>query len=650
MKTLSIDIETYSGADLPTVGAYRYTLDPDFRILLFAYSIDEGPVQVVDLAQGEQLPEEVRDALTDPSVVKWAYNAQFERVCISRWLKLKDQEFLDPRQWRCSMVLAGYLGLPMQLEAVGKALGLEQQKLASGKSLIRYWCQPCKPTKANGGRTVNLPVHDPEKWEEFKEYNKRDVEVELAIKSRCARIQPPDWLWEEYATDQRINDNGMGVDYELVAGAIHVDEVYRRKVRGELDAITGLENSNSVVQLQSWLNDHGCPIESMRKDAVADALEQAEGEAKRVLELRAELGKTSTKKYNRMQSTVTASDRIHGLTQFYGANRTGRWAGRLVQVQNLPRNYLPDLDLARELVKNKDVETLDLLYGNVPDTLSQLIRTAFVPTYGHKFLVADFSAIEARVLAWLADEQVPLQAFADGKDIYCEVASAMFGVPVEKHGENSELRQKGKVATLACGYQGSVGALKAMGADRMGLDEDEMKRIVDAWRTANPKIVNMWWSINRAALDAIQGKATKVGKCTIGKRSGAMFISLPSGRELYYPGVAEGTNRFGGESITYMGVGDTNKWERLETYGGKLTENITQAVARDILAYAMSNVEERCPIVAHVHDEVILEAPKENADESELNTICDVMSETPDWAEGLPLAAEGFISDYYKKD
>ncbi len=649
MKTLSIDIETYCEADLPKTGAYTYANDPSFEVILFAYSVDGGPVQVVDLLGGEELPKKVKKALTDPSVVKWAYNAQFERVCLSRYLGLPEHKFLPPEQWRCSMVWAGYLGLPMQLGAVGAALGLAKQKINEGVRLIRYWSKPCKSTKVNGGRTRNLPEHEPEKWTEFKEYNLRDVEVELDIKKRLQKLPVPETVWEEYWVDQHVNDRGIQVDKQLAESAIQVDLNYRVDLMNRMKELTGLDNPNSVIQLKEWLNENGCEIDSLNKRAVEDALETAEGKVKEVLEARAELARSSTKKYSAVMSTAGTDDRIRGLTQFYGANRTGRWAGRLVQVQNLPRNYLEDLDLARRLVLGANWHEVELFFGSVPDTLSQLIRTTFVPKPGHEFIVADFSAIEARVVAWLAGEETILKAFREDKDIYCEVASAMFGVPVDKHGENAELRQKGKITTLACGYQGSVAALEAMGASRMGVKPEELKALVEAWRSANPNIVKLWWDTDKAAKNAInKGGLLKVGKYSFTRKSGAMVMQLPNGRELLYPGAVLGTNRFGDDSVTYMGVNTAKQWTRLETYGGKLVENATQAISRDVLAESINRLEQKGHrVVAHVHDEVIVEAREGT---TEVQEICDLLSEPPEWAEGLPLAADGYSCEYYKKD
>ena len=646
MKNLSIDLETYSSADIGKSGVYRYCEAPDFEILLFAYSADGAPVQSVDLARGETLPEEIRAALEDPAVTKWAFNASFERICLSRWLGLPSGTYLDPSQWRCSMVWSAYLGLPLSLVGVGAVLKLEKQKLEAGRELIRYFCQPCAPTKANGGRTRNCPEDAPEKWALFKSYNLRDVETELAIQQKLARFPVPDFVWDEYHLDQKINDRGIRLDLSLVENAIRMDTLSREELTGRMQHLTILENPNSVKQLKTWLTERGLEVESLGKKEVSALLRDAPPELAEVLLLRRQLAKSSVRKYQAMQNCVCADGRVHGMFMFYGANRTGRFSGRLVQLQNLPQNHMSDLEQARALVRKGDYDALQTLYDSVPDVLSELIRTAFVPYRGGKFIVADFSAIEARVIAWLAGEQWRLDVFENGGDIYCASASQMFHVPVVKHGVNGYLRQKGKIAELALGYGGSVGALKAMGALEMGLSEAELKPLVDAWRGSNPNIVRLWWDVDEAVKEAISDKATSE---THGIRfeyeSGFLFITLPSGRRLAYvkPRIEE--NRFGGESVTYEGVGGTKKWERLESYGPKFVENIVQAVSRDILCYAMKTLR-CCGIVAHVHDELIIEADPSVS----LDAVCEQMSRTPPWAEGLILRADGYETQFYKKD
>lgn len=646
MKTLSIDLETYSSADIGKTGVYRYSESPDFEILLFGYSIDGAPVQLVDLTCGERVPEEVRDALSDPSVTKWAFNASFERICLSRWLGLPSGTYLEPDQWRCSMIWSAYLGLPLSLAGVGAVLKLDKQKLDTGKDLIRYFCKPCRPTKKNGGRTRNLPRHDPGKWEQFKSYNLRDVETEMEIQKKLARFPVPEFVWDEYHLDQEINDRGIRVDMQMVENAIDVDGWSHFDLKTQLQDLTALENPNSVAQMKAWLTQHGMEIESLGKKEVAAMLKDAPPDMREALVLRQQLAKSSVKKYQAMQNCVCADGRAHGMFMFYGANRTGRFAGRLVQLQNLPQNHMDDLEQARALVRRADYDSLKLLYDSVPDVLSELIRTAFIPYEGGKFIVADFSAIEARVIAWMADEKWRLEVFRNGGDIYCASASQMFGVPVEKHGINGHLRQKGKIAELALGYGGSVGALKAMGALEMGIPEEELKPLVDAWRDANPNITELWWDVDRAVKEAVDLRTTsETHGIQFVYESGFLFICLPSGRRLAYVKPRIGENRFGGESVTYEGVGGTKKWERLESYGPKFVENIVQALSRDILCYAMKALR-CCNIVAHVHDEIIIEAdPKVS-----LEAICEQMGRTPPWAKGLILRADGYETPFYKKD
>lgn len=646
MKTLSIDLETYSSADISKTGVYRYSESPDFEILLFGYSIDGAPVQLVDLTCGERVPEEVRDALSDPSVTKWAFNASFERICLSRWLGLPSGTYLEPDQWRCSMIWSAYLGLPLSLAGVGAVLKLDKQKLDSGKDLIRYFCKPCRPTKKNGGRTRNLPRHDPGKWEQFKSYNLRDVETEMEIQKKLARFPVPEFVWDEYHLDQEINDRGIRVDMQMVENAIDVDGWSRFDLKTQLQDLTALENPNSVAQMKAWLTQHGMEIESLGKKEVAAMLKDALPDMREALILRQQLAKSSVKKYQAMQNCVCADGRAHGMFMFYGANRTGRFAGRLVQLQNLPQNHMDDLEQARALVRRADYDSLKLLYDSVPDVLSELIRTAFIPYEGGKFIVADFSAIEARVIAWMADEKWRLEVFRNGGDIYCASASQMFGVPVEKHGINGHLRQKGKIAELALGYGGSVGALKAMGALEMGIPEEELKPLVDAWRDANPNITELWWDVDRAVKEAVDLRTTsETHGIQFVYESGFLFICLPSGRRLAYVKPRIGENRFGGESVTYEGVGGTKKWERLESYGPKFVENIVQALSRDILCYAMKTLR-CCNIVAHVHDEIIIEADPRVS----LEAVCEQMGRTPPWAKGLILRADGYETPFYKKD
>lgn len=646
MKTLSIDLETYSSADISKTGVYRYSESPDFEILLFGYSIDGAPVQLVDLTCGERIPDEVKDALSDPSVIKWAFNASFERICLSRWIGLPFGTYLEPDQWRCSMIWSAYLGLPLSLAGVGAVLKLDKQKLDTGKDLIRYFCKPCRPTKKNGGRTRNLPRHDPGKWEQFKSYNLRDVETEMEIQKKLARFPVPEFVWDEYHLDQEINDRGIRVDMQMVENAIDVDGWSRFDLKTQLQDLTALENPNSVAQMKAWLTQHGMEIESLGKKEVAAMLKDAPPDMREALILRQQLAKSSVKKYQAMQNCVCADGRAHGMFMFYGANRTGRFAGRLVQIQNLPQNHMDDLEQARALVRRADYDSLQLLYDSVPDVLSELIRTAFIPYEGGKFIVADFSAIEARVIAWMADEKWRLEVFRNGGDIYCASASQMFGVPVEKHGINGHLRQKGKIAELALGYGGSVGALKAMGALEMGIPEEELKPLVDAWRDANPNITELWWDVDRAVKEAVDLRTTsETHGIQFVYESGFLFICLPSGRRLAYVKPRIGENRFGGESVTYEGVGGTKKWERLESYGPKFVENIVQALSRDILCYAMKALR-FCNIVAHVHDEIIIEADPRVS----LEAVCEQMGRTPPWAKGLILRADGYETPFYKKD
>ena len=646
MKSISWDLETYSSVDLTKCGVYRYCESEDFEILLAAYSIDGGAVQVTDLACGEKLPQEILDALEDETVEKWSYNSQFERICLSRLLGYPAGDYLAPESWRCSMVWASTLGLPRSLESVGVVLGLEKQKLTEGKDLIRYFCVPCRPTKANGGRMRNLPEHDPEKWERFKAYNLRDVETEMQIQKRLSNFPVPDTIWEEYHLDQEINDRGIGVDMELVRQAIAMDARSRERLTAAMRELTELENPNSVQQMKQWLADHGLETDTLGKKAVAELLKTAPGPLREVLSLRQQLAKSSVKKYTAMENAVCADSRAHGMFQFYGANRTGRFSGRLIQLQNLYKNTMPDLSQARALVRSGNYEALSLLYEDIPDTLSQLIRTAFVPQDGRKLIVADFSAIEARVLAWFAGEKWVLEVFEKGGDIYCETAARMFHCRVEKHGENAELRQKGKQATLSCGYGGSVGALKAMGALEAGMTEEELQPLVDSWREANPNIVRFWWDVDRAVKDCIRQRVpTETHGLHFDYRSAMLFITLPSGRRLAYVKPRIGENQFGGESVTYMGVGGTKKWERLESYGPKFVENIVQGTARDILCYAMRTLR-NCAIVAHVHDEIIIEADRRMFVEA----VCELMGRTPPWAKGLKLRADGYECEFYQKD
>lgn len=646
MKTLEIDIETYSSADLSKCGVYKYVEAPEFDIILFAYSVDGGEVQVADLAQGEKIPTEVLSALEDESVIKCAFNASFERICISRFLGYPTGDYLDPTSWRCSMIWSAYLGLPLSLKDVGAVLGLDKQKMDEGKDLIKYFCQPCAPTKANGGRARNYPSDAPDKWVTFKAYNKRDVEVEMQIQQKLAKFPVPDSVWDEYHLSEEINDRGIRVDMPFVKRAIEFDERSRARLSAAMRDITELDNPNSVQQMKSWLAENGLETDTLGKKAVAALVKDAPGELGEVLQLRQQLAKSSVRKYTAMENAVCADDRVRGMFMFYGANRTGRFAGRLVQLQNLPQNHIPDLAEARSLVAGDNYDALEMLYEDVPDTLSQLIRTSFIPRAGAKFIVTDFSAIEARVIAWLAGESWRTEVFKNGGDIYCASASAMFNVPVEKHGVNGHLRQKGKIAELALGYGGSVGALKAMGALEMGLIEDELQPLVGSWRKSNPHIVKFWWDVDRAVKTAVKEKTTtSTNGISFSYQSGFLFIILPSGRRLAYVKPRMGENCFGGESVTYEGVGGTKKWERLESYGPKFVENIVQATSRDILMYAMQTLR-CCSIVAHVHDELIIECDKR----ASLDAICEQMGRVPPWAKGLILRADGYECDFYKKD
>ena len=646
MQTISIDIETYSSINLQKAGVYHYVEAPDFEIILFGYSIDNGPVRVIDLASGEKIPGNILNALTDDNVIKWAFNANFERICLSRFLDYPTGKYLNPAGWRCSMIWSATMGLPLSLEGVGAILGLEKQKLTEGKELIKFFCQPCSPTKANCQRTRNYPHHAPDKWAAFKQYNLRDVETELSIQARLYKFPVPDSVWAEYHIDQEINDRGVAIDIPLVRQAIDMDTHSRLELMEAMRQLTELDNPNSVQQMKQWLSDNGLETDSLGKKVVLELIKTAPPELQRVLMLRQQLAKSSVKKYQSMMNAVCTDGRARGMFQFYGANRTGRWAGRLIQLQNLPQNHLRDLTEARSLVRSGDYEGVEMLYEDVPDTLSQLIRTAFIPKDGHRFIVSDFSAIEARVIAWLAGEHWRQKVFANGGDIYCASASQMFNVPVEKHGINGHLRQKGKIAELALGYGGSVGALKAMGALEMGLSEEELPRLVDAWRQSNPNIVKLWWDADHAAMEAVKyHHAIITHGILFSYQNGLLFITLPSGRKLAYVKPKVGTNKFGGECITYEGVGSTKKWERLDSYGPKLVENIVQAISRDILCYAMKTLR-NSSIVMHIHDELVIEAEPDMS----LHAICEQMSRTPSWAKGLQLRADGYETEFYKKD
>lgn len=659
IKTLSIDLETKSSADIGKTGVYRYAEDPDFDILLFGVSINSGPVKVYDLACGDKIPDEILQALTDNRVIKSAYNASFERVCLSYWLrknypryfksygKADDpaHKYLGPSAWRCTLVWAAYNGLPLGLEKVGAVLGLEQQKMKEGKDLIRFFCCPCKPTTSNGMRTWNLPEHVPEKWDLFKKYNVRDVEVELQIQERLQNYPVPDFVWDEYCLDQQINDRGIMIDRKMVAGALSIDETSHNDLTVRMQQLTGLSNPNSVMQMKDYLAENGLDADSLGKKEVAAMIKSAPEDLAEVLSLRLQLAKSSVRKYEAMQNAVCADDRCRGMFQFYGANRSGRWSGRLIQLQNLPQNHLPDLEQARELVKQDDYEMLNMLYDSVPSVLSELIRTAFIPRPGYKFVVSDFSAIEARVLSYLAGEEWRMEVFRTGGDIYCASASQMFKVPVEKHGQNAHLRQKGKISELALGYGGSVGALTAMGALDMGLTEDELQPLVKLWRESNPHIVQYWWNVDAAVKKTIKThEPTQVGCVSFHARNGMLFIQLPSGRQLAYVKPRIEGNQYGGESITYMGNDASKRWSRIESYGPKIVENITQAVSRDVLAHAMKSLS-KYAIVGHVHDELIIECPQNTS----LEQVCEIMGQTPPWLPGIDLRADGYCCAFYQK-
>lgn len=656
INMITIDIETKSDKDISKCGIYAYTDTPYFDILLFAYSIDGQPVQVVDMANGEEIPESILAALADENVVKRAFNVNFERVCLSKYLRKNypqyfqsysiDEDtvgdFLNPESWHCSMIHARTLGLPSSLAEVGKVLGIEQQKMTEGKALVKFFCVPYDTV--DGVPQFHNPKDYPDKWEIFKAYNKRDVGAELEIDRRLSRFPVPDFLWKEFYLDQEINDRGILVDMQLADKAISLDAEAKEELTVEMKRLTGVENPNSVYQLLDWLETQGYKSDSLGKAQVQELIKTTKEPVKSVLQMRLQLSKSSVKKYTAMKNTACSDNRARGMFSFYGASRTGRWAGRNVQLQNLPQNYLPDLSEARELVKYGSFEDIQMLYDDVPDTLSQLIRTAFIPRQGMKFIVADFSAIEARVIAWLAGEEWRMKAFANGEDIYCASASKMFGVPVVKHGENGQLRQKGKISELACGFGGSVGAMKAMGGS--GMSDAELKQIVTDWRTASPHIVQLWWDVENAAIKAVRDKTeTETHGIHFSYESGFLFIRLLSGRRLAYVKPRIGENRFGGDSITYEGIGTGKKWERLETYSGKLVENIVQATARDLLFYSMQTLSQYF-IVGHIHDEMIIECPKD----TKLDEICQQMARTPDWAKGLLLRADGYECSFYKKD
>ena len=660
IESISIDIETYSDRDLKKCGVYKYAESSNAELLLFGYSINNGPVTVIDVAQGEEVPEYILKALTDDNIIKWAYNASFERIFLSVWLKRNypqyfvsysiDEDtvsnYLDPSAWRCSLVWGAVMGLPLSLKGIGAVLKLDEQKMSEGTDLIRYFCVPCKPTKTNGGRTRNLPEHAPEKWATFVAYNRRDVEVELSIKEKLRNFPVPEFLWDEYHLDQEINDRGIGVDMQLVTNAIAFDERSKGTISSQMKDLTDLENPNSVVQMKAWLAENGMETETLSKKAVAELMKNAPESLAQVLALRQQLAKSSVKKYQAMENAVCDDGRVRGMFQFYGANRTGRWAGRIVQLQNLPQNHMGDLAEARELVRQGDYDSVEMLYDDIPDTLSQLIRTAFIPKPGYKFYVADFSAIEARVIAHLAGEKWRAEVFKNGGDIYCASAEQMFHVPVKKHGVNGHLRQKGKIAELALGYGGSVGALKAMGALEMGLSEDELQPLVDAWRASNPNIVQLWWDVDAAVKTAVSMRTTsETHGIKFVWRSGMLFVYIPSGRRLCYVKPKMGQNKFGGDSITYEGVGSTKKWERLESYGPKFVENIVQAISRDLLMNAMKTLS-HCFICGHVHDELIIECKEEVS----LDVLCKQMARVPDWMPGILLRADGYITPWYRKD
>lgn len=660
MKNMSIDLETYSDIDLGKCGVYKYAQSDNFEVLLFSYSVDDSPVICIDIANGEEIPEEILDALTDNTITKWAYNAMFERVCLSEYLRkhypskfisysiTEDTvtDYLDPSGWRCDMIWAAYLGLPLKLADSGRILGLDEQKMTEGKDLIKYFCVPCRPTKVNGNRTRNLPHHDIEKWDTFKAYNIRDVEVEMNIHKRLSKYPVPEFVWNEYHLDQEINDRGIRIDTQLVANAIKMDEKAQTELMGALKELTNLDNPNSVAQMKEWLSNNGLEVDSLGKKQVAELITVAPDKLKEVLILRQQSAKSSVKKYIAMQNMMCADNRARGCFAFYGSH-TGRFAGRGIQLQNLPRNEMDELSIVRDTVKVGNYNLLNILYDSVPEVLSELIRTALIPRNGYKFVIADYSAIEARILSWLAGEEWRMEVFANNGDIYCETASRMFKKPVVKHGINGELRAKGKQCELSCGYGGSVGALRAMGAIEAGMNEDELQPLVDLWRESNPKIVSLWYAIDDAAKRAIIGKTTtSTHGIKFEVRSGMLFIHLPSGRMLSYVRPQIGINRFGSESITYEGTDGTSKrWSRLETFGGKLTENIIQAIARDLLCYSMQTLSHTF-ICAHIHDEVVIECPMDVS----VDAICEQMGRTPEWANGLVLKAEGYESTFYKKD
>ena len=660
MKNIFIDLETYSDIDLQKCGVYKYAESPNFEILLFGYSVDGGAVYVVDLTGAESIPTEILIALTDDNVTKWAFNSQFERVCLSAYLKKNYPQYfksynadddavgnyISPKGWKCSLVWAAYMGLPLSLKAVGEALKLTDRKMDEGKALIKYFSVPCNPTKANGGRTRNLPEHDIQKWNTFKEYNKRDVEVEMSIHEKLHNFPVPDFVWEEFWIDQVINDRGIKIDTDIVKNAIKIDKIAKARLTAAIKEITDLENPNSVMQMKQWLAENGLTIDSLGKNEVKELLKSAPSKLATVLKLRQQLAKSSVKKYQTMQNTMCADHRARGMFRFYGANRSGRWAGRLIQLQNLPQNHMPDLRAARELVETGNLTALEILYDDISDTLSQLIRTAFIPKDGYKFIVSDFSAIEARVIAHISGEKWREDVFKLGGDIYCASAEKMFHCKVEKHGENSHLRQKGKIAELALGYGGSVGALKSMGALEMGMNENELQPLVDSWRNANSNIVNLWWDVDRCVKQVIKERNT-ADTHGIGFKyeSGMLFIILPSGRRLCYVRPRIGENQFGGESVTYEGISTSKKWDRIESYGPKFVENIVQAISRDILCYAMKSLSDYY-IVGHVHDELIIECKKDVA----VDSICEQMSKTPPWMPGLVLSADGYETDFYCKD
>lgn len=645
MSLLAIDIETYSDVDLQKCGVYAYSDSPNFEILLFAYAFDDEDTQIVDMACGEQLPQRVLDALEDESIVKTAFNAAFERTCISKYLGHR----LSPASWQCTAVQSAMLALPLSLDGVGEVLNIQRKKLKEGVDLVRFFSMPCKPTKVNGGRTRNRPEDEPEKWVRFKTYCIRDVDAEREIRYKLRNFPIPAQEMKFYQMDQEINDRGILVDQKLAANAVLCDNQYKDAVTARAYELTGLSNPNSPVQIKGWLAEHGVEAEKLDKKAVKALIDTSDGEVLEVLKLRLLMAKTSVKKYEAIERSVCSDGRVHGLLQFYGANRTGRWAGRLVQVQNLPQNHIEDLELARDLIKNQQFDLVDLLYDSTPGVLSELIRTAFIPKPGCRFIVADFSAIEARVLAWFSGEQWRLDTFAQGGDIYCASASQMFGVPVVKHGVNGHLRQKGKIAELALGYGGSVGALTSMGALDMGLEEDELQPLVNQWRGSNPHITKFWWDVDAAAVKAVREKTfVSYGNLCFSYRSGILFVTLPSGRNLSYIKPRMTMNRFGRESLSYEGVGESKKWMRIETYGPKLVENIVQATARDLLALAMLRLRDAgFEIVMHIHDEAVLEVPE---GVSSVDEVCQMMALAPDWAAGLPLRADGYECAFYKKD